>query len=89
MKKSLLLLTSLFLVVCSLCQHIHPTHWWVGMKEPKLQILIHRDKVASQQFSMQPYTGVRLAKQTRVANPNYLFLDLVIDKSARPGKIAV
>ena len=87
MKKSLLLLTSLFLVVCSLCQHIHPTHWWVGMKEPKLQILIHRDKVASQQFSMQPYTGVRLAKQTRVANPNYLFLDLVIDKSARPGKL--
>jgi len=68
-------------------QNIYPTHWWTGMKEPKLQLIIHRDRVANEKISMQGYPGVKLVKQTKVENPNYVFIDLVIDKTAKPGKL--
>ncbi|MGQ0739415.1 MAG: glycoside hydrolase family 13 protein [Bacteroidota bacterium] len=68
-------------------QGVYPAHWWVGMKNQNLQLMIHRDRVANEKVSMLPYTGVKLLKQTRAENPDYLFIDLVISPSARPGKI--
>ncbi|MBI5858064.1 MAG: cyclomaltodextrinase N-terminal domain-containing protein [Sphingobacteriales bacterium] len=66
---------------------IYPSHWWVGMKNPNLQLMIHRDRVANEKVSMLPYPGVKLVKQTKVENENYLFIDLLIDKTAKPGKL--
>ena len=40
-------------------EHIHPSHWYVGLKDPKLQIMIHRDRVAAEKITMQPYPGVK------------------------------
>ena len=48
--------------------NIYPTNWWVGMKNPNLQIMIHRDRVANEKISLLPYPGVKLVKQTKVAN---------------------
>ncbi len=66
---------------------IYPTHWWVGMKNPNLQLMIHRDRVTMEKITMIPYPGVKLIKQIRMDNPNYCWIDLVIDKSAKPGKL--
>ncbi|MDQ6843724.1 MAG: alpha-amylase family glycosyl hydrolase, partial [Bacteroidota bacterium] len=73
----------------------YPTHWWTGMKWNKLQIMVHGDKIADNfpMIKMGPNgvklaTGVRLIKINRVENPNYVFLDLVIDASAKPGKFS-
>ncbi len=73
----------------------YPTNWWVGMKWNKLQIMVHGDRVADQfpMIKMGPggvklATGVRLVKINRVENPNYIFLDLAIDASAKPGKFS-
>lgn len=66
---------------------IYPTYWWVGMKNQNLQMIVHRDLVASEEISMLAYPGVKLVKQTKVENKNYLFIDLVISPSAKPGKI--
>ncbi len=68
-------------------QTIYPTHWFTGMKNPNLQLIIHRDRVAQEKISMLPYAGVKLLKQTKVENPNYLFIDLQITATAKPGKI--
>ncbi|HMU57586.1 MAG TPA: alpha-amylase family glycosyl hydrolase [Chitinophagaceae bacterium] len=68
-------------------QTIYPTHWFTGMKNPNLQLIIHRDRVAQEKISMLPYAGVKLLKQTKVENPNYLFIDLQITTAAKPGKI--
>lgn len=75
--------------------NIYPTHWWAGMKWNKLQLMIHGDKIAEQfpMIKMSPAgiklaTGVKLLKINRVENPNYIFLDLSIDASARPGKFS-
>ncbi len=71
----------------------YPTNWWVGMKWNKVQIMVHGKKVADNfpMIKMGPEgmklaTGVRLMKINRVENPNYIFLDLVIDPTAKPGK---
>ena len=80
----------LFLSINSLASdglNIYPTHWWVGMKNPNLQLMIHRDRVAGEKISMLAYPGVTLVKQTKVENPNYLIIDLLISPAAKPGKI--
>lgn len=65
----------------------YPTHWWTGMKNPKIQLMIHRERIGEEKVSIKPYPGVKLIKQQKVQNPNYLFLDLLIDKTAKPGKL--
>ncbi len=73
----------------------YPTNWWVSMKWNKLQIMVHGDNVAEKfpMIKMGPggvklAPGVHLIKINRVENPNYVFLDLVIDATAQPGKFS-
>ncbi len=66
-------------------QKVHPLNWYVGMLNPNLQILIYGKNIASAKVSLASYTGVRLQAVQVVENPNYLFLDLVIDKTAQAG----
>lgn len=76
--------------------HCYPTHWWTGMKWNKLQVMVHGDKIADQfpMIKMGPKgillaPGVTLTGINRVENPNYVFLDLAISPSARPGKFKI
>lgn len=80
-------LVFLAVMIQTFAQDIYPSHWWTGMKDSKLQLLVHRDRIANEKVSMTPYAGVKLVKQSKVENPNYLFIDLVIDRSAKPGKL--
>lgn len=73
----------------------YPTHWWTGMKWNKLQVMVHGDKIADNfpMVKMGPKgmslaKGVNLVAINRVENPNYIFLDLVIEPGAKPGKIS-
>jgi glycosidase len=72
---------------------VYPTHWWVGMKDPNLQIMVHSkniaDKIPMLKISAEGIKiaeGVTLKKIDRVENPNYLFFDVAIGKDAKPGK---
>jgi glycosidase len=90
MKKIFICIICIFIVKQSISQDdfkVYPTHWWVGMKNPKLQLMIHRDRVGMETVSMQSYPGVKLVKTTKAKNPNYIFMDLVIEKTAKPGTI--
>ncbi len=97
MKKLLLLFfilpASIFLFAQKGSYNCYPTHWFTGMKWNKVQVMVHGDKIADNfpMIKMDPKgmklaTGVTLMKINRVENPNYIFLDLVIDASAKPGK---
>ncbi len=82
----------LFLFVSVKCwsidtPNVYPTNWWVGMKNPNLQLMIHRDRVANEKISMLPYPGVKLIKQSKAENPNYIFIDLIISPATKPGKL--
>ncbi len=71
----------------------YPTNWFTGMKWNKLQIMVHGDKIADSvsmikigPAGIKLATGVNLIKIIKVENSNYIFLDLVIEPSAKPGK---
>ncbi len=73
----------------------YPTHWWTGMKWNKVQVMVHGDKIADHfpmikmgPAGMKLAAGVSLVKINRVENANYVFLDLVIEATAKPGKIS-
>ncbi|HEX5151179.1 MAG TPA: glycoside hydrolase family 13 protein [Parafilimonas sp.] len=92
-----LLAVFVFLSICAsvIAQNIeaYPTHWWVGMKNPNLQIMLHADGIANKiPMIKMPETGIRIAdgitlvQIERVENPNYIFLDVRLAKEAKPGK---
>ena len=67
-------------------QRVNPTNWWVGMKNPNLQLLVYGPNAGTLTYSLN-YPGVKLTKSHTVENPNYAFLDLVISPSAKPGTL--
>lgn len=69
-------------------QQIEPLNWWVGMSHSELQIMVHGEGISALEPELD-YKGVKLIGVERTANPNYLFLNLVIDASTKPGKIPV
>ena len=64
--------------------HIEPLNWWVGMKSPQLQIMVHGDKLAELTPRIR-HPGVTLTGVERTNNRNYLFLNLLIARDAKPG----
>lgn len=92
MKKKLMFFVLLCAITCAAAAYdvkgIYPLHWWVGMKNPNLQLMVHGSGVKPMTFTVT-YPGVRLVKVTKSENDNYAFLDLVISPAARPGKIRI
>jgi glycosidase len=62
--------------------------WWVGMKNPKLQLVVHGNKIAERKVTLN-YPGVRLIRTNKVENPNYLFLDLQIASTTKAGNFPI
>ncbi|ULQ54743.1 glycoside hydrolase family 13 protein [Flavihumibacter fluvii] len=68
--------------------HVEPLNWWVGMKNPNLQILINGENI-SETTPVINYPGVTIKKINRADSKNYLFIDLFIDKIALPGSLDI
>lgn len=96
MKKTL----NLWIVTCALfcasslvaqtpsIQKINPTNWYVGMKNPKLQLLVYGKNIGDCDVKVN-YQGVSLEKINKVENPNYLFLDLNIAPDTKAGQMDI
>ncbi|GAB2575251.1 glycoside hydrolase family 13 protein [Spirosoma areae] len=69
-------------------QRIEPLNWWVGMKNPNLQLLINAEAIGETTPHIS-YPGVTIKKITKADSKNYLFVDLIIAKSARPGTFPI
>ncbi len=64
---------------------VYPTNWFTGMKNPKLQLMVHHPDIANGATVSVSYPGVQIVKKNKVENSNYLFLDLNISPTAKPG----
>jgi len=85
-----LLFTFYFLISISFAQNIktYPTNWWVNMKNPELQIMMHGEKIGNAKSITTAYPGVTIKKINKVENKNYVFLDIIISKTTKPGNIS-
>lgn len=65
-------------------KRVEPSNWWVGMKNPNLQLLVYGENISLTEVRLN-IPGVRLQSVTKVESPNYLFIDLVISDNAKVG----
>ncbi len=68
---------------------VYPTNWWVGFKNPDLQLMIHATAVGKASSVLVSYPGVQLVKAVPAENPNYLFLNLRLAPTAAPGLVNI
>jgi glycosidase len=68
--------------------HVEPPFWWTGMHDRRLQLMVHGPAIADLEPALA-WPGVRIAAVTRVANRNYLFIDLDIGPDAQPGSFTI
>jgi len=67
---------------------IEPIHWWAGMDSPDVQLLVYGESIGDREVVIA-YPGVRLLERHAVANPNYLFLDVRVESTAKPGRFPI
>ena len=85
MKKiSLLLFCLAFSFLTAQVNRIEPPNWWIGFKNENLQLLVHHPNIGTTVPKIS-YPGVSIIKVNQAKSPNYLFIDITIDKSAKPG----
>ena len=86
----ILLFTFYFSISISIAQSIetYPTNWWVNMKNPELQIMLHGEKIGTAKTFTCSYPGITIKKINKVENNNYVFLDVIISNTTKPGNIS-
>ncbi|WP_128543570.1 glycoside hydrolase family 13 protein [Larkinella soli] len=94
MRRSVLLL---FLAAClntgavlsqSAIRRIDPTNWWVGMKNPNLQLMVYGPGAGAMTYQVN-YPGVRLVRTTKAEHPDFAFLDLTIGPNTQAGQVQI
>lgn len=91
MKKLILIVISIaltFSVFALNVDRVEPTFWWVGMKNPTVQLMIHGQEIATTEISLN-YPGVKIKSISRQSNPNYVFIDLLISPEAKAGNFPI
>ena len=63
---------------------VEPLSWWTGMKTD-LQLLIQGEAISGYEVSIKGGKGVSVKETHKADSPNYLFVDVRIDASAKPG----
>lgn len=67
---------------------VEPPNWWVGFKDPQLQLLVNGNDIGNTTPKIE-YAGVSIESVHRADSPNYLFIDLFINKDVKPGKFNI
>ncbi len=67
---------------------VEPMNWWVGMKNPSVQLMVHGEGIATSEISLN-YPGVTIKSVSRQDNPNYVFIDLNISPEAKSGTFPI
>lgn len=68
--------------------HIEPPHWWVGMHNARLQLMVHGDNIGQFEPELQR-SDVRIESVERTDNPNYLFINLSIPAGTQAQDVAL
>ena len=88
-KTVLFIFTFATLTLTAQIDRVEPAFWWVGMKNPQLQLLIHGTEICNRQVQID-YPGVTVLKVNRACSPNYLFVTLMLkQKTVKSGKFNI
>ena len=68
--------------------HIEPANWFVGMKNPQLQLMVYGKGIRDVQSVTTTYPGVRIDSLVRLDSPNYLLVYMNV-KDAQPGTMTL
>ena len=69
-------------------ERVEPKNWWVGLKNTNLQLLVKHPNIANETPEIK-YQGLSIKKVHKADSPNYLFIDLTIDKVTKAGKFNI
>lgn len=69
-------------------EHVEPPSWWIGMKNPEVQLMVHGKNIA-ELIPKIAYPGVSIKHVHRGDNPNYVFIDLKIADQTKPGTLII
>jgi glycosidase len=72
----------------TIIDRIEPTDWYVGMKNPSVQLMVYGKGIRDVESVTTDYPGVRIDSLVRLDSPNYLFIYLNI-KDAKPGTMTL
>ena len=67
---------------------IEPTDWYVGMKNPTLQLMVYGQGIRDVQDVTTDYPGVSIDSLVRLDSPNYLLIYLNL-RGAQPGTMTL
>ncbi len=85
---TLLTITVLSLTAFGQNMQIEPPFWWVGMKNPKLQLMIRAADIQNYALEIDK-KGVTVDFIHFVENRNVIFVDLTLDESLKPGSFPI
>jgi len=91
MKKLSVFIISILFSISSFAlnvDRVEPMFWWVGMKNPTVQLMVHGQEIAATEISLN-YPGVKIKAISRQENPNYVFIDLCISPEAKAGSFPI
>ncbi|MFD0990984.1 glycoside hydrolase family 13 protein [Mariniflexile jejuense] len=69
-------------------ERIEPLNWWVGFKNTQLQLLVKHPNISEALPSIS-YEGITIKKVHKADSPNYLFVDIDIDKKTKAGNFNI
>lgn len=67
-------------------ERVEPLSWWTGMRTP-LQVMFYGPQLGRCAVELADARGVRIAQVHTAESPNYLFVDVEIAPTARPGTL--
>jgi neopullulanase len=67
---------------------IDPPSWWVGMKNPNLQLMVHGKNIQKWVPKVN-HKGITLVSVDKPENTNYLFLNLKFEENAIGGDMTI
>ncbi len=65
-------------------ERIEPPNWWIGFNNNQLELLVKGENINTFTISTN-YPGVTINNINKADSPNYLFVNLTIDKKTKPG----
>jgi len=95
MKKIIFFIVCLFIIEQSFSQNtveVYPSHWWVGMKMSKIQLMI---RITDEGFIIPKNKlvfncsskDIKILNVHHPENQHYLFVDIEVAKTAKPQKV--